>query len=131
MDFIDHDVALGSILDAELVNELKEAGIEFIVDARVLFDRTGPLLNDLKPRVEDLLHIAGIIARDAAEDRVKILIHCTFGKDRTPLVGAAYYAKRYGVSYKEAYEQVKLLHPETVYHWDWLEMLENEPGGRV
>jgi hypothetical protein len=35
----------------------------------------------------------------------------------------AYYAGKYGVPYRDAYEFVKSNHTQTVYHWDWIDIL--------
>ncbi|MDD1770990.1 MAG: dual specificity protein phosphatase family protein, partial [Methanomassiliicoccales archaeon] len=59
-----------------------------------------------------------------SKQNAKVMIRCRQGKDRTPLVAAAYVSRRYGMPLKEAYELVKKKRKRTKYHWDWLEMLE-------
>ena len=36
----------------------------------------------------------------------------------------AYVSKKYGLSYRDAYALVKEKRPRTVFHWDWVEILE-------
>jgi len=59
------------------------------------------------------------------------LVRCREGKDRSAFVAMIYVAKRYGLSYKEAYEKVKAKRLITVYHWDWVAMLPALEGQPV
>ncbi len=58
-----------------------------------------------------------------AKQGTKVLVRCREGKDRSAFVAMVYVAKRYGLSYKEAYEKVRTKRLITVYHWDWVAML--------
>ncbi len=60
------------------------------------------------------------------EFKPKVLVHCLMGIDRTPFVAMVYVSKKYYIPYKEAYELVKKRNTRTVFHWDWVEMLNSK-----
>lgn len=121
MDWVDENVAIGGWLDATRFGMLKRNGVEVVIDVRALFDRIPHSLSRV-PKVDRLLHVADMLVEMSKRD-AKVMIRCRQGKDRTPLVAAAYVSRRYGMPLKEAYELVKKRRRPTRYHWDWLEML--------
>jgi protein-tyrosine phosphatase len=121
MDWIDKNIAVGSIIDAEFVKGLRDAGIEVVVDARIFFDEPRPF--DHEPIVGRVLKMGDLLVRLAEMD-VKVLIHCIEGVDRTPFLAMVYVSKRYWKTYKEAYCLVKKQRHQTKYHWDWVKLLE-------
>ena len=121
MNWIDEFVAVGSILDVERVSELKEENIDLIIDARIAFTK-GMITTPITPKI---MRLAGILV-ELSKLEVKTLIHCVFGIDRTPFLAMVYVSKKYSVSYEEAYSRVKEMRPETIFHWDWAELLKRK-----
>lgn len=126
MNWIDDHVAVGNWVDAAYANRLIQEGIELIVDARTLFARNPPLFYPV-PMIDEIEHAGDMLVALAGLE-AKVLIRCRWGRDRTPFVAMVYLSKRYGLSHREAYERVRKNHPITVFHWDWVEMLERRRG---
>lgn len=70
---------------------------------------------------KDYQYIAGIIytLSHFMEDRVKVLVHCHGGMDRSPFVVAMYLHEYKDMDPMEAYELVKRRRPQTIIHDDW------------
>jgi protein-tyrosine phosphatase len=117
MDWIDKNVDVGSLLDAEEVITLLRKDVDLIVDARLCF--TSP---PIRPIVENVMKSANLL-RILSEQDARTLIHCVWGVDRTPFLAMVYYARKNGGSYEGAYEYVKSKRPSTVFHWDWIALL--------
>ena len=126
MEWIDDNVAVGGRLDALLLGRLRANSIDLIIDARVFFDKDygdkRPLLDKMMRAVDALILLA--------ERNERVLVRCNRGRDRSPFMAMVYISKRYGKSYREAYELVLSKRPRTVYHWDWVERLEKEEARR-
>ncbi|MHC1681043.1 MAG: dual specificity protein phosphatase family protein [Methanomassiliicoccales archaeon] len=120
MNWIDKYVAVGSWKSVFLIDNLKNEDIDLIIDARTLFDVAHG--RPKKPLVNKVLK-AGDMIEALTHFDAKVLIHCTEGIDRTPFLAMVYVSKKYDMPYREAYEFVKSKRPETIYHWDWMEML--------
>ncbi|MFA5313941.1 MAG: dual specificity protein phosphatase family protein, partial [Methanomassiliicoccales archaeon] len=120
MDWIDEHVAVGGWRSVFLLDDLQKADIDLIIDARTLFDVLHG--NPKKPLVNRVLKAGDMIVA-LTEFDAKVLVHCSKGVDRTPFVAMVYVSKKYNMPYKEAYELVKEKRPETIFHWDWVEML--------
>ena len=122
MDWIDEHVAVGSWVDAFVVARLKKEEVDLIIDARTLFGRDRlslkhfPYIDKVQRAAEMLVVISKLEA--------KVLIRCRRGRDRTPFLAMLYVCKKYAMSYKEAYEFVRSRRPQTVYHEEWVKMLE-------
>ena len=117
MDWIDTNIAVGSLLDAEEVVTLLRKDVDLIIDARMCF--THP---PIQPIVDNVITSANFL-RVLSEQDARTLIHCVWGVDRTPFLAMVYYAHKNGLSYQNAYEYVKSKHPSTVFHWDWVKLL--------
>ena len=117
MDWIDSNVAVGSLLDAEEVVALIRKDVDLIIDARLCFTHI-----PVQPIAENMMTSAKFL-RVLSEQGARTLIHCVWGVDRTPFLAMVYYAHKNGLSYQSAYEYVKLKHPSTVFHWDWVKLL--------
>jgi hypothetical protein len=128
MNWIDEFVAVGGWKDVFFINDLKNADIDLIIDARTLFDIIYG--TDKKPLVDKVMR-AGDVLVSLTEHDAKALIHCHEGIDRTPFVAMVYVSKKYNMSYKDAYEFVHEKRPQTVYHWDWVEMLGDKSVEKV
>lgn len=145
MDFIDEEehIAVGGLVDAELVAKLKEERIDLVVDAREFF-RAKPrhfrlwppgrdffgLLAPLEyePIVKRLQWEGSLLVHISNYGRTRVLIHCTFGVDRTPFLAAVYLSRKNNIKLRDAYLVVKSKHPQTKLHWDWVEILEGAIG---
>jgi protein-tyrosine phosphatase len=123
MEWIDNYVAVGSYRDAVGVKGLLDQGIDLIIDARTLFDDTHGR-SDRVPRPEKVKDAVDLILANEAMG-AKILIRCHHGRDRAPFVAMAYVARKYELSFEDAYALVKERRPRTVFHWDWVRILEN------
>ena len=117
MDWIDTSISVGSLLDAEEVVTLLRKDVDLIIDARMCF--THP---PWQPIVDKVLTSANLL-RVLSDHGARTLIHCVWGVDRTPFLAMVYYTHKNGLSYQSAYEYVKLKHPSTVFHWDWVKLL--------
>ncbi|MDD1744032.1 MAG: dual specificity protein phosphatase family protein [Methanomassiliicoccales archaeon] len=120
MNWIDDFVAVGGWTDAFFIDALKEQDIDLIIDARTLFDVVYG--SHKKPLVEKVMR-AGDMLVALSDLKAKVLVRCHEGIDRTPFVAMIYVSKKYKMPYKAAYELVKKKRPETVFHWDWVDML--------
>jgi len=103
-----------------MISELKEVDIDLIIDARTLFNIVYG--SNKKPLVNKVLK-AGDMLVALTELNAKVLVHCSEGVDRTPFLAMVYVSKKYDMSYEDAYKFVKEKRPQTVFHWDWVEML--------
>ena len=117
MDWIDSNVAVGSLLDAEEVVTLLRKNVDLIIDARLCFTYA-----PIQPIVENVMTSANLLCV-LSKQGARTLIHCVWGIDRTPFLAMVYYAHKNGGSYQRAYEYVKSMHPSTVFHWDWVNLL--------
>ena len=117
MDWIDSFVAVGSLLDAEKVVILHRKDVDLIIDTRLCFSHS-----PIQPIVEKVTTSANLL-RVLSEQGARTLIHCVWGIDRTPFLAMVYYAHKNEWSYQRAYEYVKSMHPSTVFHWDWINLL--------
>jgi protein-tyrosine phosphatase len=111
MNWIDECVAVGGWKDAFLRHD----GID-VIDIRKLFYGTvEPLVDEVQMAVDQMVALTN-------QNR-RMLIRCREGKDRAPFIAMVYLSRRYGIPYEEAYELVKQRRPQTVFHWDWVDML--------
>jgi hypothetical protein len=117
VDWIDSNIAVGSLLDAEEVVALLKKDVDLIIDARLCF--THP---PIQPIVENVMKSANLL-RVLSEQGARTLMHCVFGVDRTPFLAMVYCAHKNGWSYQCAYDYVKSKHPSTVFHLDWINFL--------
>ena len=124
MDWIDDNVALGTWLDSERHAGLQKGSIDLVIDARMLFRRKSWKPFDFEPRVDRILR-AGDVLLATSNLQAKALVHCVWGKDRTPFVVSVYVSKKLAIPMGKAYELVKLKHPQTVVHQDWIELLQS------
>ena len=117
MDWIDSNVAVSSLLDAEEVVALIRKDVDLIIDARLCFTHI-----PVQPIAENTMTSAKFL-HVLSEQGARTLIHCVWGVDRTPFLAMVYYAHKNRLSYQNAYEYVKSKHPGTVFHWDWINLL--------
>ena len=110
MDWVDDSVAVGGWLEAH-----SNPDVDYIIDARHFFF-------DGQPRITELWdEVMNVIIPLATSHR--ILLRCFWGHDRAPFVAMVYLSRKYGMPYQEAYQVVKRAHPSTVFHWDWVDAL--------
>ena len=126
MDWIDETVAIGSWMDAHCVRALRREKIDLIIDSRTLFSRPGTFRNE--PDI-DLVKKAADTMVELSRLNVKVLAFCRHGRDRSPFLAAVYFSKRYGLPYDEAYRLIMRKRPRTIYHPEWVEMM-NTPKPR-
>ncbi len=108
MDWIDSNVAVGSLLDAEEVVTLLKKDVDLIIDARLCFTHS-PIM----PIAENVMIHANLL-HVLSKQGARTLIHCVWGIDRTPFLAMVYYAYKNVIPYQNAYEIVKSKHPGTV-----------------
>lgn len=122
MDWVDDNVSVGGWRDAITSSRLRNTGADFVVDARALFDQ---VLYGYRrvPIVDRILRTADLLAT-CSEKGPKIMIRCHHGRDRSPFVAMVYVSRKYDMNYRDAYVTVKQKVPRTVYHWDWVRLLE-------
>lgn len=123
MDWIDEHVAVGGWVDAFVVARLKKEEVDLIIDARTLFGRYRLSLKHY-PYIEKVQRAAEMLVA-ISDLEAKVLVRCRRGRDRTPFLAMLYVCKKYAMSYKEAYEFVRSRRPQTVYHEEWVKMLEH------
>ena len=124
MNWIDDNVALGGWLDSERHATLQEGSIDLVIDARMLFRRKSSNPFQFEPIADRILR-AGDVLVATSNLQAKALVHCVWGKDRTPFVASVYVSKKLAIPLGQAYEFVKLKHPHTVVHQDWIELLQS------
>jgi len=123
MDWTDEHVAVGSWVDAFVVARLKKEEVDLIIDARTLFGRY-PLSLEHYPHINKVQRAAEMLVA-ISDLEAKVLIRCRRGRDRTPFLAMLYVCKKYAMPYKDAYEFVRSKRPQTVYHEEWVRMLEH------
>jgi protein-tyrosine phosphatase len=129
IEWVDEHVAIGNWIDARDSNVLRNEGIDLIIDARSLFDdRAGRSLRT--PRLELIVREADILIALGKTD-AKVLVRCHHGRDRSPFVAMVYLSRKRAMSYHDAYHLVKQKRPMTVFHWDWVKLLESFTPGPV
>ena len=84
MDWIDDNVAVGSLFDAEEVLTLLKKDVSLVIDARLCF--THP---PIQPIVENVMRSSNLL-RVLSEHGARTLIHCVWGVDRTPFLAMVY-----------------------------------------
>lgn len=121
MDWIDENIAIGSWVDAHCVRILKKERIDLMIDSRTLFTRASRLSRNVPDiaLVERSAELMTVISKH----KVKVLVYCRHGKDRSPFLAAVYFSRRYGVPFDEAYRLIGSKRSRTVYHPEWAEML--------
>jgi protein-tyrosine phosphatase len=125
LNWIDNCIGVGDIIDAYDVDDLRKQGVDFIVDARTLFETVQVgFIDENRPVPGKILKAAKFLVTLSDLD-AKILIHCLVGIDRTPFLAMVYVSKKYKMDYKAAYKFVAEKRPNTRYHWDWVELLES------
>jgi dual specificity MAP kinase phosphatase len=125
LNWIDECIGVGDIIDAYEVDDLRKQGVDFIVDARTLFETVKvEFLDENRPVPGKILKATKLLVALSDLD-AKILIHCLVGIDRTPFLAMVYVSKKYKMSYETAYKFVSEKRPNTRYHWDWVELLES------
>jgi ribosomal protein S24E len=120
MDWIDETIAIGSWFDAHCVRILRKEKIDLIIDSRALFTKPTNFRNE--PSSERVIRAAETMV-ELSKLKVKVLVFCRHGKDRSPFLAMIYYSKKYGMSIDEAYQLIRSKRPRTVYHPEWVEML--------
>ncbi|OGD45646.1 hypothetical protein A3K70_00905 [Candidatus Bathyarchaeota archaeon RBG_16_48_13] len=130
MHWIDQWIGVGDLIDANYVAELREQDVDFIVDARTLFESAHVgFHHENRPVPSKILKAARLLVALSDLD-AKILIHCLEGIDRTPFLAMVYVSRKYKMNYEAAYKFVAEKRPSTRYHWDWVKLLEsNESVG--
>ena len=117
MDWIDENVAVGSLLDAEEVVILRKKDVDLIIDAWLCFTPHPTI----EPIVENVMRFANLLGV-LSEHGARTLIHCVWGVDRTPFLAMVYYAHKNECSYQDAYHYVELKHRSTKIHLGWVEL---------
>lgn len=88
-----------------------------IPTTRILTSPDGTSRVEVIPRamdiVADLVHYLRYEACD-------VLVHCTYGMERSPLTVMWYLVKHNGMNWYEAREHVEKWHPQTIFHGEWL-----------
>ncbi len=120
MDWIDETIAIGNWIDAHCVRILRNEKIDLIIDSRALFTKPSNFRNE--PNSERVIRAAEILL-ELSKLKVKVLVFCRHGKDRSPFIVALYYSKKHEVSIDEAYKLIRSKRPRTVFHPEWVEML--------
>lgn len=128
MDWIDDTVAVGGWLDAFCAQRRRREGVELLVDARLLFEKS-LFMSKRIPLVNELLRSRDLLV-DCLPQTPKVLIFCNQGRDRSPFVAMLYLSKRYEISFQEAYGLVRSKHQKTVFHWDWVRAIEKAEPNR-
>lgn len=121
ISWVDDRLAIGDITDVTLREGLRLSGIECIIDTRIHFAESGnpPDMNPL-PSIwkfaNDILELS---------EHSKILLHCHGGMDRSPFVAMLYYKLKHGCDFEEAYNHIQKVRPQTIVHYDWVEMVKD------
>ncbi len=123
MDWIDDTVAIGSWVDAHCVRILRRERIDLIIDSRTLFARGSRSLRNV-PDIALVRRTAELMI-SLSNQKAKVLVYCRHGKDRSPFLAMVYLSKKGGVSRDEAYQIIRGKRPRTVYHPEWVKMLNS------
>lgn len=120
MDWIDDNIAIGNWLDAHCIRNLKREKVDLIIDSRTLFSRPNGFRN--MPEIELVSKSAKQMV-ELSRLKLRVLVFCNHGKDRSPFLGMVYLTLRHGMSFDQANKIIKSKRPRTIYHPEWVEML--------
>ncbi len=117
INWVDSNLAIGDIADVTLRDQLRQHGIEMIIDIRLYFTGSGdtPPLPSIWKAANEVLKLS---------ETNKILIYCQAGIDRSPFFAMLYYKLKHGCDYPEAYDYIQQKRPQTIQHWEWVEMIK-------
>jgi hypothetical protein len=127
IEWVDEQVAIGNWIDARDPSILYDEDIDLIVDARSLFDDSAGR-NMRVPRLDRIVREADLMI-ELGKMGAKVLVRCHHGRDRSNFVAMVYLSRKGSISYHDAYHQVKMRRSMTVFHWDWVKMLESYTPG--
>ncbi len=127
MNWIDENVAIGNLIEANNVNLLRKEDIDLVIDVRTAFDTNARF---------EFLHRTHILNYERAKKtsillvalfglKAKVLVHCLEGIDRTPFIVMLYVAAKYGMDHEDAYYFVQQRRPGTRFHWHWVKEYED------
>lgn len=127
MNWIDENVAIGNLIEANNVLLLRQENIDLVLDVRTAFNSNArfeflhrkKILNSERAKKISIL-LVGLFSLKA-----KVLVHCLKGVDRTPFVVMLYVAQKYSMNHRDAYYLVKQKRPQTRFHWNWVTDYEN------
>jgi hypothetical protein len=122
MDWIDDTIAIGSWMDAHCVRILKRERIDLMIDSRTLFLKKSRSMRN-EPNIA-LVNKSAEMMIALSDINAKVLVYCRHGKDRSPFLAMVYLSKKHGMPCEEAYQLVRSKRPRTVYHREWVKMLE-------
>lgn len=127
MNWIDENVAIGNLIEANNVLLLRQENIDLVLDVRTAFNSNArfeflhrkKILNSERAKKISIL-LVGLLNLKA-----KVLVHCLEGVDRTPFIVMLYVAQKYSMNHRDAYYLVKQKRPQTRFHWNWVTDYEN------
>jgi hypothetical protein len=122
MDWIDDTIAIGSWMDAHCVRILKRERIDLMIDSRALFLRKSRFIRN-EPNIA-LINKSAEMMVALSYLNARVLVYCRHGKDRSPFLTMVYLSKKHGMPREEAYQLIRSKRPRTVYHCEWIKMLE-------
>lgn len=117
-------MAIGNWVDLLRHANQRREGIELVLNARSIFDERLFSIGR-RPNVERVLKAADLLVV-LSEKRVKVLIHCHHGRDRSPYLAMVYLSRKLDIGYRESFEMVRKGRPRARYHPEWVEPLEKE-----
>lgn len=121
INWIDDNLAVGDVEDAKQHQELRKLGIGFIIDIRNVFDGS-IAVGDATPEVKKVEELVDGL-RLLTSKGYKVFIHCHAGIDRAPFIAMMYLLHKFNISPPAAYDIVKNKRPQTIEHWEWLEVM--------
>jgi protein-tyrosine phosphatase len=123
MDWVDETVAIGNIIDSQNRAELNKNQIDVMLDARGCFRLDIGLLGKDVPEVpvKEKIQREVDVLLALATAKIKVLVYCFQGHDRSPFLIAVYLSKKLGISIDEAYSEVARKHRSTIVHLEWIE----------
>ena len=117
-------MAVGNRIDGISARRRGRENIDLMLDARLLFTQN-LFSSKRKPAVEKLSRAQDLLMELSAL-KIRVLIYCNRGRDRSTFLAMLYLSKRYGLSYSEAYDKVRSKRKVTAFHWDWVDMFEKD-----
>lgn len=121
MNWVTSQLAIADLQDLDDVDHVRRV-IHEKIDVRDAFDILHPhnpipsKINDLVDRIQDFI-----------DEGLRVMIYCTAGMDRSPFVAATYLVKTEHLSYGDAYVRVKRERPQTITHFEWAEIMSDDP----
>jgi len=126
MNWIDNGLAIGDETDVtrEGWENLRKENIDLSIDIRNHFTKSKVgNISDVTP-LRKIWKLADLLVQ-LTQEGWKIFIYCQAGVDRSPFLAMLYVYRKYELSFVDSYKWVIRERPQTLEHWEWVEVVKS------